>query len=270
MDLFPYLLHLSDNALLLAQRNAEWTGHGPVLEQDIAITNIALDGLGQARMGYQYAAALYEGMDPAAQAAVGAWLPEPWKAYGRPLQEDDLAFLRTERQFCNVLLAELPRGDWAFTTLRQFLFSAWQQEVYAALKAGPNEPLAAIAAKSLKEVTYHLRWSAEWVIRLGDGTEESARRMAAAGEALWPYTGEWFRPAPYETALAAGGIIPDPATLHSAWESRVRAVFEEARLSLPASAPFQEGGKTGRHTEHMGYLLAEMQYLQRAHPNAAW
>lgn len=264
-NLFAFCLHLADNALVLCQRNSEWTGHGPVLEQDIAITNISLDLLGQSRNLYQYAAELYNGFSAEEKQSVDQLVPRLWKDYGRELQEDDLAFLREERQFLNLLLVELSRGDWAQSVLRQFFFTAFQQLQYGLLQNGGDERLAAIAEKSLKEVAYHLRWSAEWVIRLGDGTEESHRRLAEALDGLWAFTGEFFEPAGFETAA---GIAVDG--LREAWQERVRAVLEEATLALPAATWAQSGGKQGRHTEHLGYLLAEMQYLQRAYPNNVW
>src|SRR6476661_820309 len=175
--LFLYTLHLADNALVLAQRNAEWTGHGPVLEQDIAITNISLDLLGQARNFYGHAATLYNGFSGEERKVVDKYIPRLWKTYNRELQEDDLAFLRDEHQYLNLLITELPKGDWAFSVLRQFFFSAYQFFLYQQLQQSSDAQLAAIAEKSSKEVTYHLRWSGEWVIRLGDGTEESNQRI---------------------------------------------------------------------------------------------
>ncbi|HUQ97667.1 MAG TPA: 1,2-phenylacetyl-CoA epoxidase subunit PaaC [Chitinophagaceae bacterium] len=264
--LFTYTLHLADNALMLAQRNAEWTGHGPVLEQDIAITNIALDLIGQARNFYQYAAALYNDFDRPAKEAVDSILPRPWKAFNRSLQEDDLAFLRDEHQYYNLLIIELPKGDWAQTILRQAFFSVFQLYQYEALKNSPDAQLAAIAEKSAKETTYHVRWSCEWVIRLGDGTDESSMRLKKALDELWPFTGELFNPAPYEMQLPG----MDMGVLKSLWQQKITAVFNEAALPVPQTASWQTGGKSGRHTEHLGFLLAELQYLQRAYPNAVW
>lgn len=266
-DLFIYTLHLADNALMLAQRNAEWTGHGPVLEQDIAITNISLDGIGQARNFYQYAADLYKACSDAEKQAVDYLLPKPWKAYNRDLNEDDLAFLREERQYLNLLLTELPSGDWAQTILRQFFCSAFQAVQYEVLKKFPTAQLAAIAEKSSKETTYHLRWSSEWVIRLGDGTAESRNRIIKAAESLWPFTGELFTPALFETA---GSFGMDMDILKSLWQQKVASVFNEATVPVPEKPGTQRGGKEGRHTEHLGYLLTEMQYLQRTYPNAVW
>lgn len=259
---FHYILHLADNALILAQRNAEWTGHGPVLEQDIAITNISLDLLGQARNFYQYAANRYNAFSEGEKKAVEGHVPRLWKAYNRELQEDDLAFLREEHQYLNLLITELPRGDWAETVLRQFFFSAFQFYAYRQLQHSSDGQLSAIAEKAIKEVTYHLRWSSEWVIRLGDGTGESRRRIEQALAGQWMFTGEMFVPAPYETI--------DATALKKEWMEKVEAVFAEAGLERPRQTWMQGGGKEGKHTEHLGYLLAEMQYLQRAYPNATW
>lgn len=263
--LFTYALHLADNALILGQRNAEWTGHGPVLEQDIAITNISLDLLGQARNFYQYAAALYNSFDKQEKEAVGKYIPRLWKEYNRELQEDDLAFLRDEHQYLNLLITELPRGDWAQTVLRQFFFSAFQFYLYQKLQNSNDAQIAAIAEKSIKEVAYHLRWSSEWVIRLGDGTDESNFRIRQALKDQWMFTGEMFLSAPYE--------LIDVSAFQEDWTKKVESIFAEAALaplSTREGAWMQSGGKEGRHTEHLGYLLAEMQYLQRAYPNSNW
>ncbi len=257
-----FALHLADNALILGQRNAEWCGHGPVLEQDIAITNISLDLIGQARNFYQYAADLYNSFSVEEKKETEHLIPRLWKTFNRQLEEDDLAFLREERQYLNVLLTELPKGDWAQTILRQFFFSAFQFYQYQQLQNSSDKQLAAIAEKSLKETTYHLRWSSEWVIRLGDGTEESNSRINAALTELWPYTGELFLPAAYEAI--------NPSIIKEAWLQKVTAVFEEANLEIPKTGWAQSGGKRGIHTEHLGYLLAEMQQLQRTYPNATW
>jgi len=241
--LINYTLHLADTNLILAQRNAEWCGHGPILEQDIAITNISLDLLGQSRNFYQYAATLI----------------------GNDATEDSLAYLRTEREFKNCLLAEQPNGDWAQTILRQFFLSAYQFLLYEKLQHSNDEQMAAIAAKALKEVSYHQRWSSEWVVRLGDGTEESHQRMLKAIDELFRYTGELFIAADYE---AAAGF--DIALLKDDWMKKVSIVFEEATLPIPEKAFMQSGGKTGTHTEHLGYILTELQYLQRTYPGAEW
>ncbi|MFN8246788.1 MAG: 1,2-phenylacetyl-CoA epoxidase subunit PaaC [Ferruginibacter sp.] len=253
-QLINYLLHLADTALIFTQRNSEWCGHGPVLEQDIAITNISLDQLGQSRNIYQYAAELIN------------------QSAGHPLKpatEDSLAYMRSEREYKNLLLAELPRGDWAQTVLKEFFYSVYQYLLFERLQKSTDSQVAAIAVKSLKEVTYHLRWSSEWVIRLGDGTEESHQRMLNALEEVWPYTGEMFMPAEYELATGDAGI--DPSTLKNDWKNKVNEVFAEATLTLPAENIFMHsGGKNGLHTEHMGYLLSDLQYMQRAYPNASW
>lgn len=270
--LLKYILHLADNSLILAQRNSEWCGHGPVLEQDIAITNISLDLLGQARNFYQYAAALYTSFNEEEKQASDYLLPRIWKTYNRELNEDDIAFLRDEHQYRNIALVELPNGDWAQTILRQFFFSAFQYYQYSQLQKSINTQLAAIAEKSLKEVTYHLRWSSEWVIRLGDGTEESHNRMNKALSELWKYTAELFMPTGYEQQAANEGYGVDITTLKDAWYSKVQQIFSEATLAIPSSEKAWSGGlaKEGIHTEHMGYILTEMQYLQRAYPNAIW
>ena len=247
-SLLDYTLHLADNALILGQRNAAWCGHGPVLEQDIAITNISLDLVGQARNLYQYAAQL---------AADGS-------------TEDSLAYLRTEREFKNCLLVEQPNGDWAQTILRQFFFSAYQYLLYRELQNSADEQLSAIAAKALKEVTYHLRWSSEWVIRLGDGTEESHRRIVHAVDELWMYTGELFEMTGYETDAAQSGKGVHTKAFKDEWMKKVKDIFSEATLDLPEKAFMQKGGKEGKHSEHMGYILTDLQYLQRTYPGAEW
>lgn len=238
-----YILHLADNALILGQRNAEWCGHGPVLEQDIAISNISLDLIGQARSFYQYAAEIK----------------------GNGTTEDDLAFLRDERQFRNTLLVEQPRGDWAFTVLRQFLFSAYQQGLFQQLTTHADERLAAIAEKSLKEVNYHVRWSSEWVIRLGDGTEESRQRIMNAIETMWTFTGEMFQQEAFE--INSGVHVSEG---FASWEEKIRNCFTEAGLDMPSNVFMRSGGKKGTHSEHLGFILAEMQYLQRSYPGCEW
>lgn len=267
---FIYTLSLADNALILGQRNSEWTGHGPVLEQDIAITNISLDLLGQARNFYQYAASLYNEFSAEEKESVDRWIPRLWKSYGRELQEDDLAFLRDEHQYMNLQITELPRSDWGFSVLRQFFFSAFQQLLYRELQNSKDEQLAAIAEKSIKETAYHVRWSGEWVIRLGDGTEESNRRMNDALAGLWMFTGEMFMPAAYELEIFGNNTKEKFASIREEWQNKIATVFSEATLEVPKQTWMQQGGKEGRHTEHLGYLLAEMQYLQRAYPNATW
>ena len=254
--LINYTIHLADNALILGHRNSEWTGHGPILEQDIAISNIALDLVGQARNFYQYAAALTK---------------------DKNVTEDTFAYLRDGWDFKNCLLVEQPNGDWAHTILRQFLFSTYQFYFYQQLQQSSDQQLAAIAEKSLKEVTYHVKWSAEWVIRLGDGTEESKSRIKNAVEALWKFSGELMIPADYEMQLLKENISVDLNLIRNSWNEKVREVFEEATLEFPAETTekgdkvwMQTGGKTGNHTEHLGYILADMQFLQRAYPNAQW
>ena len=246
--LIDYSLHLADNALILGHRNSEWCGHGPVLEQDIAISNIALDLIGQARNFYQYAAQLT----------------------GNKATEDSLAYLRDVMEFKNCLLVELPNGDWGQTILRQFFFSTYQYFLYQQLQNSTDTQLAAIAEKALKEVTYHLRWSSEWVIRLGDGTEESKQRILHAVAELWPYTGDMFEMAGYELQAANEGLGVDLKNIQHKWTEKIKSVFEEATLTLPENAWMHKGGKEGRHTEHLGFVLAEMQFMQRAYPNAEW
>jgi ring-1,2-phenylacetyl-CoA epoxidase subunit PaaC len=242
-NLTDYILHLADTTLILSQRNSEWCGHGPILEQDIAITNISLDLLGQSRNFYQYAAVLI----------------------GGDTDEDKLAYLRKEREFKNLLLAEQPIGDWGQTILRQYLFSQYQYLLFEQLQNSKDEQLAAITAKALKEIKYHLRWSSEWVIRLGDGTVESKTRMIKAIDELWRYTGEMFMPADYEKD---SGIDFD--VIKKQWDEKVKIIFDEATLTIPEKVFMQTGGKTGVHTEHLGYILTELQYIQRAYPNSTW
>jgi ring-1,2-phenylacetyl-CoA epoxidase subunit PaaC len=258
--LYHYTLHLADNALILGQRNAEWTGHGPVLEQDIAISNIALDLIGQARMFYQYAAELMN--KPTNQLTN--------ESTDRPTTEDTLAYLRNADDFENCLLVELEKGDWAVTVLRQFFFSSYQFYLYGRLQNSKDETLAAIAAKALKEVTYHLRWSAEWVIRLGDGTTESHERINKALQELWPYTAELTTNASCETALLPDGIAVDLRIIKHAWLNKTMQVLSTATLPLLENNSWQSGGKQGKHTAALAAILAEMQYLQRTYPGAIW
>ncbi len=246
--LIEYILQLADSTLILTQRNSAWCGHGPILEQDIAITNITLDLIGQSRNFYQYAAILI----------------------GGDCNEDKLAYLRTEREFKNHLLVEQENGDWAQTIVRQFFFSVYQYFLYEKLQNSSDEQLAAIATKSLKEVRYHVSWSSEWVLRLGDGTEESNNKIQKAIATLWQYAGEMFVPAEYEKALADENIIPDVALLKDVWMEKVKSVFDEATLLIPENGFVQLGGKNGVHTEKLGYILSELQYLQRVYPGAEW
>ncbi|MDB5203050.1 MAG: phenylacetate-CoA oxygenase, PaaI subunit [Ferruginibacter sp.] len=251
-QLITYSLHLADTTLILAQRNAEWCAHGPILEQDIAITNITLDLIGQSRNFYQYAATL---------------INQSAEAVAEPATEDSLAYLRTEREYKNLLITELPNGDWANTILRQFFFSVFQFGLLEQLQKGSDAQLAAIAEKSIKETTYHVKWSSEWVIRLGDGTEESHQRMINAIHNLWTYTGEFFIPAVYEK-----DVLPhvDFDALKSAWLEKITEIFTEATLSVPPASFMQTGGKTGHHTEHLGFILTDLQHLQKTYPGAEW
>ena len=246
--LIDYTTHLADNSLILGQRNAEWCGHGPVLEQDIAITNISLDLIGQARNFYQHASTLI----------------------GNGVTEDTLAYLRKEREFKNCLLVEQPNGDWAQTILRQFFFSQYQYLLFEQSQRSNDQQLAAIAEKSLKEITYHVRWSGEWVIRLGDGTEESHKRMLKAIDELWRYTGEMFEATSYELRAASEGFGADVSKVKALWMEKVKEIFSDATLSIPEKVFMQTGGKEGKHTEHLGYILTELQYMQRAYPGCEW
>jgi len=243
-----YVLRMGDNALILGQRLAEWCGHAPVLEEDMALTNTALDLIGQARLLLTHAG----------------------KLEGRGRDEDQLAFLRTERDYRNVTLTELPNGDFGRTMVRNFLFAAFQVQLYQHLSSSSDTELAAIAAKSLKEARYHMRHAGEWVLRLGDGTEVSHARAQAALDELWPYTAEFFAPDPTDEAAAAAGIGPTWGSLEAAWEAQVVPLLHEATLTVPARTPFKSYGKFGRHSEHMGHLLATMQYMQRTYPGACW
>ncbi|HEY0730769.1 MAG TPA: 1,2-phenylacetyl-CoA epoxidase subunit PaaC, partial [Chitinophagaceae bacterium] len=230
--------------------------------QDIAITNISLDLIGQARNFFQYAALLYNIATDAEKKEMDPLVPRLWKDYSRELQEDDLAFLRDENQYLNLLITELPKGDWAYTVLKQFFFSAYQHLLFEQLQESSDAQLSAIAEKSIKETAYHLRWSSEWVVRLGDGTEESNRRINNALQELWMFTGEMFTTEDYD-------LIKNDA-LKQRWLDKVSSVFQQATLTVPSTTWMQSGGKQGRHTEYLGYLLAEMQHLQRTYPNATW
>jgi ring-1,2-phenylacetyl-CoA epoxidase subunit PaaC len=243
-----YLLRLADNPLILGQRLSEWCGHAPVLEEDLALANVALDLIGQARLLLTHAGTQEGG--------------------GR--DEDQLAFLRSEREFCNCTLVELPNGDFGRTVLRNFLFSAHQLPLWEALQGSGDAQLAAIAAKSIKETRYHLRHAADWVVRLGGGTEESHGRMQAAVDYLWPFTAELFAADPVEETAAAAGVGVTGSSLQARWEAAVLPVLEEAALPAPARTPFLSQGKLGVHSEHMGHLLAAMQTMQRAYPGAQW
>ncbi len=261
-----FILQLADTTLILSQRNSEWCGHGPVLEQDIAITNISLDLLGQARNFYQYAAELIN----SSSKEQGLKESRPVGRF-READENTLACLRKEREFKNLLLVEQANGDWAQTILRQFLFSQFQYVLFEQLQKSNDEQLVAIVTKALKEIAYHVRWSSEWVIRLGDGTEESHQRMKKAVDELWRYTGEMFIPVEYEKET---GI--DYNVLKEEWNKKVTAIFDEATIPSPLGGGqegavfMQTGGKEGVHTEQLGFILAELQYMQRAYPNSEW
>lgn len=243
-----YLLHLADNVQILGHRLGQWCGHGPELEIDMAMTNLALDLIGQSRQYYQYAAEL-EGL-------------------GRT--EDDLAYLRDAHEFRNVLLVEVPNGDFAHTVARSLLFDSWHFFFLEQLQHSQDTRLAAIAVKAIKEVTYHLRWSSEWTIRLGDGTAESHQRMQQALNELWSYRGELLTPAPYELEAVKHGYGVDLTAIQPAVVAKLREIIGLATLECPADGWMRSGGKTGRHTEHLGYILADMQYVQRTYPNSVW
>ncbi len=239
-----YTLRRADDALVLGHRLSEWCGHAPSLEEDMALANIGLDLLGQARSLYSYAAEV--------------------EAAGH--DEDGFAYLRDAPQYRNLLLVEQPNGDFAQTIVRQFFYSAYADQYWRMMMASLDPTLAAIAAKSEKESAYHLRHSSEWMIRLGDGTEESHRRAQEAVDALWPYTGEMFE----ADHPALAGVAPDPAALRETWQRTVQSVLARATLATPSGTWMHQGGRTGRHTEHLGPMLAEMQHLQRSHPGARW
>lgn len=247
--LFDYLLRLGDNALVLSQRLSELCGKGPALEEDMALTNVALDLLGQARLWFTYAGELE----------------------GRGRDEDALAYLRDAHDFHNVLLVEQPNGNYAHTLVRQFFFDTWHYFQVGALAQSPDPRIAEIAGKALKEVTYHLRRSGDLVVRLGDGTALSHDYTQTAVDELWMFTGEMFNYDDVDERMVAAGIAPPAAGLRAQWLAHVEAILAEATLALPApDAWMQKGGKQGRHSEHLGYLLAEMQFLQRAYPGATW
>ncbi|WP_244815001.1 1,2-phenylacetyl-CoA epoxidase subunit PaaC [Caballeronia sp. Lep1P3] len=258
-----YVLRLADNALILGQRNAEWCSHGPALEEDIALANISLDLIGQARLLYSHAAAL--------EAALT----------GAQKTEDDYAYFRTEREFANYTLVELPHfgplagtaraeRDYAVTIVRNFLYCAFMAHVWTALQASTDAQLAAIAAKSIKETRYHVHHARDWLVRFGDGTEQSHRRAQAALDYLMPYTREFFHADAIERAVAEAGIAPLANDFEAVWRDDVRAALDEATLQSPAEVRHVSTGKLGEHSEHMGYLLAEMQSLARQHPGASW
>lgn len=243
-----YILGIADNALILGQRLSELCGHGPSLETDIATTNIALDLLGQTRSYYQYAAELM----------------------GSDITEDTLAFLRKEREYKNVLLMEQPNTDFGYVMARQYLFDVFHLLLLDQLQNSSDEVLAAIAKKSIKEVSYHKRFSGDWIKRLGDGTEESHSRMQEAFDNLWTFTNELFLMTADDTEMAASGVGVDVSKLKEAWIQEITALLNEATLNVPDLKYFLKGGKEGIHSEHMGFILTEMQYMQRTFPNMTW
>jgi ring-1,2-phenylacetyl-CoA epoxidase subunit PaaC len=245
---FEWLLRLGDSSLVLAQRLSEWAAHGPILEEDLALTNVALDLLGHARM----------------------WLDYAGEVEGAGRDADRLAYFRDQSAYRNVLLVERPNGDYADTTARQFFFDVWYLHLLQALGASNDERVAAIAAKAGREVAYHVRRSGEWVVRLGDGTELSHARMQAAIDAAWPYTGELFAPDAIDDDVAARGIACDLRSLHAPWLAHVSRVLADATLAVPETGWMHTGGKSGRHTEALGYLLAEMQSVARGVPAERW
>jgi ring-1,2-phenylacetyl-CoA epoxidase subunit PaaC len=239
-----YVLRIADSSLILGHRLSEWCGHGPVLEEDIALTNVTLDLIGQARSLYAYAGALE----------------------GRGRDEDQFAFERNEHEFRNVSMVELPNGDYGLTIMRNFLFTTFQRELWAALQGSDEGQLCEIARKSLTETRYHVQHASDWVIRLGDGTDESHQRMQRALDTLWPYTAEFFSSSEIDDA----GVGPAWPTIESRWLPVVRPVLDVATLQVPARTSFLSRGREGIHSEHLTPLLAEMQYLQRAYPNCDW
>jgi ring-1,2-phenylacetyl-CoA epoxidase subunit PaaC len=243
-----YTLRRADDALILGHRLSEWCGHAPMLEEDMALANIGLDLLGQARELYTYAA----------------------RVEGKGNDEDKFAYLRDVRQYRNLLLMEQPNGDFARTMVRQFLYSAFADLYWRAMMKSLDATLAAIAAKSEKESAYHLRHSSEWIVRLGDGTEESQARAQAAIDDLWAFTGEMFAVDDAERALIEAGVAIDPAALKQQWLKIITGVVAEATLLLPKNDWMQKGGRVGRHSEHLGHLLSELQSLQRSFPGATW
>jgi ring-1,2-phenylacetyl-CoA epoxidase subunit PaaC len=247
-DLFRYLLRLGDTSLVLGQRLGEWVGHAPALEEDLGLANLALDLIGQARLLLSYAGEVEGG--------------------GR--DEDALAFLRDAPQFANLTLAEQPNRDFGRTVVRQWLIDSWQLEMYEALQSSTDSRLGGIAAKALKETRYHYRFSSGWLVRLGDGTEESHRRVQESVDALWPFTHELFAADDVDERLAVAGIAPRLELLESRWSARVSEVLREATLVRPGRLPFPWHGKRGVHTEHLGHMLGEMQHLQRTYPGAQW
>jgi ring-1,2-phenylacetyl-CoA epoxidase subunit PaaC len=246
--LLPFVLSLADDALILGHRLSQWSGQAPTLEEDIALSNLALDLIGQARLYYQYAAEIE----------------------GRGRGEDALAYLRDEHAYANLLLVEQPNGDFAFTMVRQLLHAACMHPYLQAMERSRDQRLAEIAAKAVREMAYHLRHASEWVIRLGDGTDESHGRAQTALDDLWMYTGEMFHVSDDERALVRQGIAADRAAIRPAWDATIDRVLRDATLQRPRDGWMQTGGRAGRHGEHLGRLLAEMQVLHRAHPGVTW
>jgi ring-1,2-phenylacetyl-CoA epoxidase subunit PaaC len=243
-----YLLRLADTSLILGQRLAEWVGHSPALEEDLGLANLSLDLIGQARLLLTYAGELE----------------------GRDRDEDQLAFFRDGPDFFNAALAEQPNGDFGRTVVRQFLLDGWQLELYSDLQHSADRRLAEIAAKALKETQYHFRYSASWLIRLGDGTEESHARVQSAIDELWRFTDELFTPDALDHEMAALNVAPKLADLRARWLARVDEVLSEATLRRPKDVSYPWHGKRGQHSEHLGYLLAEMQFMQRTYPGSQW
>ena len=246
--MFEYLVRLGDDRLVLGHRLSEWCGHGPILEEDIALTNIALDLVGQANL----------------------FLEQAGKAEGKGRDQDALAYFREAVDYRNVLMVELPKGDFAFTIARQFFFSVFSYLQMEALQKSGNADVAGIAAKAVKEAKYHVRHSADWMVKLGDGTEESHRRLQEAVDDLWRYTGEMFMADDVDRAAAASGLGVDPSKLENAWRTRVDDVVKRATIKLPEVKFMQRGGREGRHTEHLGHLLSEMQIVARSYPDGKW
>ncbi len=259
-NLFDYTLRIADNALILGHRLSELCGHGPVLEQDIAMTNIALDLVGQARSLYQYAAEVHN-----STLAGFETLPT-----FRCKTEDDIAYLRDVYDFKNLLLVEQPNGDFADTVVRQFFFSAFQLPFYEKLVLSKDDILRGVSEKAVKELTYHLRWSSEWLIRLGDGTEESHERAQKAVDNLWTYSGEALIADDLDNWANTEGVGVDLESIKATFDKNINDILAEATLTKPTANYMQKGGKQGRHTEYLGYILAEMQFMQRAYPNMAW
>ena len=246
--LYRYVLRLGDLSLVLGQRLGEWVGHAPALEEDLGLANIALDLIGQARLLLTYAG----------------------EVEGRGRSEDDIAFLREHGEYLNAILAEQPNGDFGQTIVRQVLIDAFQLELYERMAASTDERLAAIAGKSVKEIRYHLRYSGGWLVRLGDGTEESHGRVQSALDTLWPYTVELFAADELDRMMADRGVAPRLSDVHAAWIRRIDEWLAEATLERPQDRPHSWHGKRGQHSEHLGYILAEMQHLQRSYPGARW